>query len=287
MRVGFDARWYNDSGVGVYVAGLLRALTERRQDFDLVVYEDPRNPVLGLAAHTVERIQIAAQKYSVSEQWELKGRCKKDGLDVFHSPFYVMPLLAPCPVVVTVHDVIPLLFHINPWPKQALVKLGYRLAVSHAAQTIAVSENTAADIRRILKVNPDRITVVPNAADGTCFHARPQPAEIEHLATKYGLRPPYVVLASARNWRTKNLPGALKAVEMACEKSRLDFQTVVFGPDEGLRRAEAEISRSLPNLLTTGYIAPEELGILFRHAHAFVMPSLYEGFGLPVLEAMS
>jgi len=286
MRVGFDARWYNDSGVGVYVAGLLRALTERRQDFDLVVYEDPRNPVPGLAVNVVERIQLAARKYSLAEQWELKRHCQKDGLDVFHSPFYVMPLRAPCPVVVTVHDLIPFLFHIDPWPKQAMVKLGYRLAVSRAAQTIAVSQNTASDLR-MLKVNPERITVVHNAANVSSFHARLQPSESEHLATKYGLRPPYVVLGSAHNWRTKNLPGALKAVEIAREKSRLNFQTVVYGPEEGLRRAEREIGRSLPNLVTTGYIAPEELGIFFRNAHALIMPSLYEGFGLPVLEAMS
>jgi glycosyltransferase involved in cell wall biosynthesis len=96
-----------------------------------------------------------------------------------------------------------------------------------------------------------------------------------------------VVLASAGNWRTKNLPGAFKAVELAREKSGVNFQTAVYGSEEGLRRAEAEFGRPLPNLVTTGYIAPEELGMFFRNAHAFVMPSLYEGFGLPVLEAMS
>ncbi len=286
MRVGFDARWYNGSGVGAYVTGLLQALAQRRQDLDLVVYEDVRNPVPDLAT-SVERIPLTAGKYSVAEQLELKQRCVKDGLDVFHSPFYVMPLLAPCPVVVTVHDVIPFLFRINSWPKQALVKLGYRVAASRAAQIIAVSRNTAADLRKILKVNPKRIHVVHNGADTKAYHVRPQPREIDHLALKYGLRAPYVVVASAGNWRTKNLPNTLKAIELAREKSGKKFQAVVYGPAEGLRQAEAELGRSLPNCVSAGYVPAAELGILFRNAHAFLMPSLYEGFGLPVLEAMS
>ena len=68
MRVGFDARWYNDSGVGTYVAELLRALAQHQDEIELVVYESPDNPVQSLQGVTVERIPVRSRKYSVGEQ---------------------------------------------------------------------------------------------------------------------------------------------------------------------------------------------------------------------------
>src|SRR5258706_16337898 len=119
MRVGFDARWYNDSGVGTYVAELLKAMAPQQRDFDLVVYEDPKNPIPGLDGQGVERIPVGAGKYSLLGQSHLAWRCKRDGLDLLHSPFYAVPLAAPCPIVVSLHDVIPFLFRIYRWPKQS------------------------------------------------------------------------------------------------------------------------------------------------------------------------
>src|ERR1700674_5138503 len=110
MRVGFDARWYNDSGVGVYVAELLRAMAQLPRDFELIAYEDPQSPVPGLAGLPIVRTQVRAPKYSISEQLELRRRSHHDKLDIFHSPFYVAPLGLNCPLVVTVHDLIPFLF---------------------------------------------------------------------------------------------------------------------------------------------------------------------------------
>src|SRR5437879_1720192 len=81
MRVGFDARWYSDSGVGTYVAELLNAMVPLQRDFDLVIYEDPKNPVPGMDGKSVERISVATGKYSLSGQIELAWRCKRDGLD--------------------------------------------------------------------------------------------------------------------------------------------------------------------------------------------------------------
>src|SRR5258708_2658681 len=124
MRVGFDARWYNDAGVGTYVAELLRALV-RRADCELVVYENPGNLVPGLDGLTGKRISISSAKYSLAAQFELRRRIRQDKLDVFHTPFYVMPLAARCPVVVTVHDLIPFLFRIYPCPKRSIVKMQY------------------------------------------------------------------------------------------------------------------------------------------------------------------
>jgi Glycosyltransferase Family 4 len=114
MRVGFDARWYNESGVGTYVAELLKAMAPLQRDVDLVIYQDPENPVPGMDGQSVERIPVGAGKYSLFGQVELAWRCKRDGLDVLHSPFYALPVAAPCPIVVSLHDLVDFRFNVSP-----------------------------------------------------------------------------------------------------------------------------------------------------------------------------
>ncbi|HEY6249775.1 MAG TPA: glycosyltransferase family 1 protein, partial [Candidatus Angelobacter sp.] len=295
MRVGFDARWYNDSGVGTYVAELLKALTSippgsgattERQQLELVVYEDPANPVPGLE-NKVERIPLAAPKYSFRSQTALNRRCALDRLDVFHSPFYPIPLRMSCPVVVTIHDLIPFLFPINTWAKQFMVKSGYRIAARRCSRIIAVSQHTANDITRILRARPEKIAVVHNAVASEAFHPNGSSGESAHLADRYGIHPPYAVVGSTRNWRTKNLGSALRALALAQGYSGMSFQTVVCGSPDGFQAVGGPDAWKQLNLVQTGHLPAAELGRMFRHAHLSVMAPLYEGFGLAILEAMA
>ena len=284
MRVGFDARWYNNSGVGTYVAELLRAMAPLQEQFELVVYQHAQNKVPGLDSLPVKTREVKAGKYSIAAQFELARCCRIDSLDLFHAPFYVAPLRAPCPVVVTIHDLIPFLFRTSGWLKQSLVKAGYRAAVRHAAHLIAVSNSTARDMEKILRVAPERITTVHNGVPPE-FSPESAPEELTTLKRQYGVRPPYAVAASARNWRTKNLESALRALALARQQSNIPFQTVVYGPVEGIEAAKEAVHGL--DLVRAGFMPSHDLAMLFRHAHVFIMPSLYEGFGLPVLEAMA
>src|SRR5262249_4845838 len=199
MRVGFDARWYNDSGVRAYVAGLLRALAVSERKFDFVVYSDQRSPVPGLDDRRVNIIPVRAPKYSIAEQIELRRRAREDKLDIFHSPFFVAPLRLECPLVTTVHDLIPFLFSIYSWRKQTLIKMGYRLAARKAQDIIADSENTARDVHGILGVPLERISAI-HLAPAECFVAEERKDDLSLLEGKYSVRPPYVMVSSARNW---------------------------------------------------------------------------------------
>jgi glycosyltransferase involved in cell wall biosynthesis len=181
---------------------------------------------------------------------------------------------------------IPFLFRIYSWPKQEMVKMGYRAAARRAQHVIAVSDNTAMDVRKILSVPEERITVVHNAA-AECFQPIQGHADLDILRSKFGVHPPYVVAASARNWRTKNLEGALRALERARMQVSIDFQTTVYGPQDGVDALDGSDRWHGLNLRLLGYVDAADLAMLFRHAHAFIMPSLYEGFGLPILEAMA
>jgi glycosyltransferase involved in cell wall biosynthesis len=282
MRVGFDGRWYNNSGVGSYIAGLLPALVHA--GCELVVYVDPSNPVPGLDKLSVQMSPVSSGKYSPLASLELRRLETRDKLDLFHCPFYAAPLLK-CPVVVTIHDLIPFLFPIYWWPKQMMVQAGYRMAARRAAHLIADSQRTAIDIQKILGVAPEKISPVHLAADREVFHPCGVEGEQARLRAKFGISLPYVVVASASNWRTKNLKSALQSLEIA-RCAGVEFQAVLYGPSKGSEAIVGNLRRKL-DLRNLGYLNAEDLGALFRHAHAFVMPSLYEGFGLPLVEAMS
>ena len=89
MRVGFDARWYNHSGVGSYIAGLLPALV--RAGCELVVYADPHNPVPGLDGLSLQIVPVSSRKYSPLATLEFRRLEKRDKLDLFHCPFSMRP----------------------------------------------------------------------------------------------------------------------------------------------------------------------------------------------------
>jgi len=293
MRIGFDARWYNKSGVGTYVAELLKALLEMCDDFELAVFVNPRNPVP--VSSGVRRIFVRSSRFALSAQFELRRLCESLGIDVFHVPYqYGVPLFLPCPLVITIHDLTPFLFRTRSWFKQMLavplVKLGYFAAAHRAAHIIADSENTACDAHRILKVPRERITPIHLAASQRNFHFAANGAdsnETERILRKYSVNTPFVMVSSADNWRVKNLETSLRALAIAQELSGIGFEVLIYGPEKGLDHlAKANVVAGL-KICRAGYVPVEDLGALFRNASLFITASLYEGFGLPVLEAMS
>lgn len=287
MRIGFDGRWYDQIGVGKYVSGLLRAMSKLDSAPEIFLYEDPRNP-LNVHGERIFKIPVSAKKYSVQEQFELRHRCRKDRLDGFHSPFYVTPWLAPCPVVVTIHDLIPFLFGVYRLPKQSLVRLGYWLAAKKAARFIVISKKTGEDLCRILKVPEENTRVIHRSLPCSCFHPKQTQEEERHLFTQYGIRRPFVITFSAKNWKTKNLATVLRALKVSRQLAQRKFQTVVVGSPDGFREASRENGAVAhdDNVVLPGFVPTPDLAKLYRYAEVFLLASIYEGFGLPLLEAM-
>ena len=215
MRVGFDARWYNQSGVGSYIAGLLPALV--RAGCELVVYVDPANPVPGLDKLSLQTVPVSSGKYSPLATLEFRRREKQDKLDLFHCPFYAAPLLN-CPVVVTVHDLIPFLFPIYSWPKQKMVQAGYR--VSGQAGSAPHSRLSLHGSRYPADIGGDPRSNFYCSSCGrstTFFIQASRRMTRRCLQQKFGITKPFVVVASARNWRTKNLDQHAPGIR-ACPK---------------------------------------------------------------------
>lgn len=289
MRVALDARKIDDFGIGTYIQGLLGEFATLACPEELIVYLPPgREPPAALrgAAGIQYRVE-ATPSYSLAELWRLARRARRDRVDLFHAPHYVCPPILPCPAVITIHDLIHLRF--PPRRRHPLAplyaRLMLRLAARRATRVITVSDSTRRDLETRLGVSPARIRVVPN---GVAAHFQPTPeaARPESGRPGVGLRPPYLLFVG-NPLPHKNLTGLLDA--FAGLPERLG-PLVLAGIPAAMRSAVGAAceARGLTGRVTIlGPLPGEAMPGLYRGATALVCPSLWEGFGLPALEAMA
>jgi glycosyltransferase involved in cell wall biosynthesis len=289
MRVAFDARKLADFGIGTYIQGLLGEFAALGVPEELVAYRAPGAEVPA-ALETATRIewrQEGARPYSLAELWRLAVDARRDRVELFHAPHYVCPPWLPCPAVVTIHDVIHLRF---PGRRGRLVAPLYarvmlRLAVRRAARVIVVSDSTRRDLEERLGARPERIRVIPN---GVAAHFRPAAdgAETGAGLAKLGVASPYWLFVG-NPLPHKNVEGLLDAFAgLPADAGPLVLAGVRPAGQAALDRAIA--ARGLRGRVTLLAPVPEPaLTLLYQGATALVIPSLWEGFGLPALEAMA
>jgi glycosyltransferase involved in cell wall biosynthesis len=289
MRVAFDARKINDYGIGTYIQGLLGEFAARGVPEELVVYLPPGGgpPLTTPRASGIRWTSEAARPYSLGELWRLAVRARRDRADLFHAPHYVCPPVLPCPAIVTIHDLthlrFPELLRHPLAPLYARVML--RLAVRRAECVITVSEPTRRDLESWLGMASERIRVIPN---GVAPHFRPSPegAGAAPTLAALGVIPPYLLFVG-NPLPHKNLPRLLDAFAgLPPEVGRL----VVAGAPPPVRPAvsraceERGLSR---RVVLLDPLPTAAMPSLYWGATALVCPSLWEGFGLPALEAMA
>lgn len=279
-------------GIGTYIQELVPALLDADPGLDVTLFHSSLllSPNIGwrLAKLRVERLPGSIRR--LYPGWNLFARPALPrslaNLDILHAP---SPAAIPPPgsrqrLVVTVHDlafrVYPSLF---PASWRLLFRLGTRRAVRRADAIITVSQSTADDLVRYSSAEPSRIHVVPLAAS-----LPPTEEPPEEALEKMKIFQPYVLFVGTLEPR-KNLVRLVRAYRRAMGRTRLPHLLVLAGPlGWRPRPLLREIAVEGPGeILLTGKRSPDELDALYRGAAAFAYPSLYEGFGLPVLEAMA
>jgi glycosyltransferase involved in cell wall biosynthesis len=296
VRCALEASYLLDSGktgVQYYTQGLVQGLAEL-EDGPEVTLLMPRRPRASELPEAVERAiaerRMAVCSLPMPRLWLRVGvpvLVGITGAEVCHLPGTIVPRLLGAQPVVTVHDCC-WVHHPHCYPRRELDLLWTVVinSVRRAAAVVVHSEQTKADCVAVMGVNEERVVVTPDAA--RCG-LRPAEGGKEAARRALGLSRPYV-LNVGTICRRKNQSRLVAAMGLLREGGQLDFDLVLagapgFGGEEVLRlRSSLRLDQEVQ---VRGYVGEAELGCLYQGAEALVFPSLCEGFGLPVLEAMA
>ncbi len=301
MRVGIIGHLlsfspgYRQAGVSRYAEHLLQWLPSVAPDLEFLVYAG-RSAASGIhdrrfpdsLSWALSRLPTEYPQARIP--WEQAAgpvALRRHQVDVVHGPVNVAPLLTRRPSVVTVHDLAFLIYPEQyPGAKQRYLNLLTRLSVERAERVIAVSDNTRTDVLRHYRVHPDRVIVVPNGVEPELTPVG-DPGQIQALRERHRLPERFILFVGTLQPR-KNLVGLLRAY--ARLKDTLDWPLVVVGAKGWLYEPVFNEARALgvtDRVIFAGYADQPTLRLWYSAATIFVYPSLYEGFGLPVLEAMA
>jgi glycosyltransferase involved in cell wall biosynthesis len=302
LRIAIDGRYIQDRfpGLGRYSYSLVHALGACTAADELLVLYDPSSPntrhdMAALRAlSSVRLLEAATSPLSPSGQWRLPSSLAGLAPDVFHAPHFLTPHRAPRPTVATVHDVIPLRCpaSLPSLPKRLLFRWALRRTCQTASAVLVPSEASRRDLTELCGVPAVKIHLAPHGVDE---RFRPQAAaEIARVRHRYGL-PDRYVLHIGGNKPHKNLSRLVDAWAKASagapdHDGRRHTRLVVAGPQDARFPAARTRVRALgleDSVVATGEVAEADLPGLYAGAALFVCPSLHEGFGLPVLEAMA
>ena len=252
----------------------------------------PPPPALGPVTFQTLPVRPGHRGKVLWEQVAVPRAARQMGADVLHVPYWAPPLRAAMPVVVTVHDLIPLL--LPEYRGGAAVRLYthlVRVATTRAAVVLTDSEASRQDIVRHLRVHASRVQTIHLAAS-SAYRPEPSPGDA-HVLAALGLQPGYVLYLGGFDAR-KNLQAVCTAFAQLSQvvsnarlviAGKLPSGDSAFAPDPRRLAREAGIPASA--ITFTGFVPDAQVPALYRGARVFIFPSTFEGFGLPPLEALS
>ena len=295
-RYALDARTATDHfpGIGRYVSNLAQAMAVRLgRDERLLILIDPRQPsrwrLPEKPRSQVEHVTVHASPFSLRQQWLVPRLLKRYDADVYHSPYYLMPYRPGVPTMLTIHDLIPQLFpRYVSLQARLIFRLTTTLALRCATQVISVSDATRRDLQEYYSLSSQGITTIPEAASPQ-FQPLPGGAVTE-IRRKYRLPESYSLYFGS-NKPHKNLTRLVEAWDHLLTVCSRDTMALVIAGQWDERYPEAKRAATRlgleQNIHFLGPVAEDDLPALYNGATVFVFPSLYEGFGLPVVEAMA
>lgn len=291
MRIAIDARKFHDFGIGTYIRNLVQQLARIDRETEYVLLCRPQDrEAVAVPAPNFRTVVEPSPAYSVAEQVRIPMALRREHIDLFHAPHYVLPPLIHCRSVVTIHDCIHLMFpeYLPGRLAHAYARLQLWTAAHRSDRVLTVSETSKLDILRRFRIPADKVTVVYNAIDSR-LAMPPGDEDFERVRARYQLKDPFALYVGNIKPH-KNLERLIDAFhELRQESAFESLKLVIIGDEiskyQGLRRA-VHRHKLHKHVRFFGFVPLETLVVLYRLASLFVFPSLYEGFGLPPLEAM-
>jgi glycosyltransferase involved in cell wall biosynthesis len=311
LRIALDTRRVADFGIGTYIRNLVRALArvDDRNQYKLITTETAVPEFEGLPPNFEIAVFPGVKKAGTAQIGLAQLRyglfLRKLEADLFHIPLNAVPLLMPKPYLVTIHDMSTLLFASQRGYGNRLRRFYLRRGLIRADRVIAVSMATCRDVEAVLGIQMSRMRVVYNAPDpmfyapslparGTPNGEFGYPAEVQRVLERYRIHYPFLLYVGRTNPQ-KNIPRLVEAFavlrgEIQDHPFYRDLRLLIIGDEisryPALRHAVIQ-SRVEDTVRFLGFVPIDTLRSFYQAASAFVFPSLYEGFGLPPLEAMA
>ncbi|MEK7569862.1 MAG: glycosyltransferase family 1 protein [Patescibacteria group bacterium] len=300
MRIGIDCRTILNphsgerAGVGHYVHGLVNALIRQNPKDEFVLYFDYRTPDMGMFS----RPNVKVKHFPFSQYGKylsfgyshmlITAYLLKEGLDVLHIPAGSIPLTYPKKVVYTMHDVA--IFKHPEWFPSSFVSRNVLVpqTLRKADAIIAVSGSTAKDLKQLFNINAKKITTIHHGFD---VQKIPLKRRATETLAKFKLPKQYFLFVGTLEPR-KNVENLMRAFKQLQEKTPAAKDVVLVLAGQYGYHSEQIMQEMLDlglkrSIRYLGYVSHNEKLELIKHATAFTFPTLYEGFGLPVLEALA
>jgi glycosyltransferase involved in cell wall biosynthesis len=291
VRVAIDVRKLHDFGIGTYVRNLVTELARQDDDAEYVLLCTPADcdqlAALGPRFHPHT---VRAGNYSIKEQFALPWAVATSKVDLFHAPHYVVPPFTPRRFVVTIHDCIHLRFPQYLPNSGALYYARFMMSVAarRSRRVLTVSQASKDDILYYLGTPDEKVEVIYNALD-TRLAGDPTAEDVVRVRERFQLNNPFV-LYTGNIKPHKNVDRLIDAFAILRQQRTDDVKLLIIGDEASkypnLRRL-VHRHQLHQHVRFLGFVSDATLAVLYRLASVFVFPSLYEGFGLPPLEAMA
>jgi len=300
MRIGIDARLWNESGVGRYVRNLVKHLQILDQKNEYVLFVGRRAHDEGkwkMEDRKWKMVSVDIRWHTLEEQLRFPAILSRENLDLVHFPYFSVPVFYNKPFVVTIHDLI--LHHFPtglastlPFYLYKLKLFGYKFVIKKAAQNakkiITVSNATKNEIIDHLRVEPSKVEVTYEGIDDKITNPKSQiPNKFQISNFKFQIKNYFLYVGNA--YPHKNLDRLLQALNILVSQYPNISLILVGKEDYFYKRLKEKVKKMglEKYVIFLGEVNDQELGNLYKNAKALVMPSLMEGFGLPGLEAMA
>lgn len=298
MKIGINALFIRPgwhAGTEVYLRNLLRLLPAvgrehefylftNRENHDTFLFTEPNiKKVLIPIRASIKPLRVLMEQVALPRQASILG------LDVIHGPGYTCPAVGPCARVVTIHDM-QYRYYPEIYPKGQYIffKIFIPLSARTSTAIITDAESTKTDLKKFLVIPPKKVSVIHLAPDPR-FARQPSPDEVKVVQAKYSLPDKYILTVSSFRPQ-KNTLRLIEAYSGLRKRGVTTHKLVLVGrkldPYSDVQRIIQHLELE-NDVVVTGYVPDEDLSAIYAGADIFVFPSFFEGFGIPVLEAMA